>query len=78
MKNIDKKLENELKKSLNELLDKIELASEDLELYINLNFDDGAIDEEDLIVKLYRAIGQVGYIIEYNKELCDIVYNDEE
>ena len=78
IRNIDKTLKNKLNESLNELLDTIETVSEDLETYINSNFDDKPIDEEDPIVKLYRSIGQVNYIIEYNAELCDIVNNDEE
>lgn len=78
IKNIDKDLKNNLNKSLNELLDKIETVSEDLETYICSNFDNNTIDEEDPIVKLYRSIGQVSYIIDYNEELCNIVNNDEE
>lgn len=78
MKNINKNLKEELNKSINELLDKIEIVSEDLEVYINSNFENKTIDEEDSIVKLYRALGRVNYTIEYSKELCEIVNNDEE
>ena len=78
IRNIDKNLKNNLNKSINELLDTIENVVEDLETYINLNFDNKTIDEEDPIVKLYRSIGQVNYTIDYNEELCDLVNNDEE
>ena len=78
MKNINKNLKKELNKSINELLDKIENVSEDLEVYINSNFENKTIDEEDSIVKLYRALGRVNYLIDYSKELCEIVNNDEE
>ena len=76
-RNIDKNLKNNLNKSISELLDTIENVTEDLETYISLNFDSETIDEEDPLVKLYRSIGQVGYTIDCNEELCDIVYNDE-
>lgn len=78
MKNIDKNLKKELNKSINELLDKIEIVSEDLEVYIGSNFENKTIDEEDSLVKLYRALGGVNCLIDYSKELCDIVYSDEE
>ena len=78
MKNIDKNLKKELNKSINELLDKIEIVSEDLEVYIGSNFENKTIDEEDSLVKLYRALGQVNCTIDYSKELCEIVYNDVE
>ena len=78
MKNIDKNLKKELNKSINELLDKIEIVSEDLEVYITSNFENKTIDEEDSLVKLYRALGGVNCVIDYSKELCEIVNNDEE
>ena len=78
MKNVDKNLKKELNKSINELLDKIEIVSEDLEVYIGSNFENKTIDEKDSLVKLYRALGGVNCLIDYSKELCEIVYNDEE
>ena len=78
IRNIDETSKNNLKESINELLDTIANVSEDLEMYISTNFHNEPIDEEDPLVKLYRALGQVNYTVDYNKELCDIVNNDEE
>lgn len=78
IRNIDQNLKNSLNKSINELLDTIEIVTEDLETYISLNFDNNTIDDEDPLVKLYRALGQVSYTVDYNEELCDIVNSNED